>query len=246
MNTYRHSGDRGDILAGLPTIRALGGGVLHIEASTYTREMLTPDKWCGLDTLIKQQPYISDVQEWKRTQTAFNLNDWRVRHGRAMRSGQLKDRPLTDWQLDQYGLPFTERDTAWLTVEPRKEARVIFNRTGAGRSRHHTYHNQRFPWHLVWEKYRKDAAFVGTADEYVVFCATCGKVPHISTKDLNQAAQVIAGCELFVGNQSACFWLSAGLMKPTVLEVWPEGPNCLLFRSNMTHGWDENVVLPDI
>jgi hypothetical protein len=246
VNTFRHAGDRGDIVAGLPTLRALGGGVLFIEAATYTREMLTPDRWCGLDTLIKQQPYISDVREWQRTQTTFNGNDWRVRHGRAMRTGQFKDRPLTDWQLDQYGLPFTERDTPWLTVEPRKEARVIFNRTGAGRTIHNTYHNRRFPWHFVWEKYRKQAAFVGTPDEHSVFCATCGKVPHIPTKDLNEAAQVIAGCDLFVGNQSVCFWLAEGMKKNLVLEVWPEGPNSTIVRPGATQGHDEKVQLPDL
>lgn len=208
--------------------------------------MLTPDNWRGLDALIKQQPYISDVREWQRAQTSFNLNDWRVRHGRALRTGQLKDRPLTDWQLDQYGLPFTERDTAWLTVEPRKEARVVFNRTGAGRSRHHVYHNPRFPWHLVWQKYGKDAAFVGTEDEYRVFCATCGKVPHIPTKDLYEAAQVISGCDLFIGNQSACFWMAEGMKKNLVLEVWMDGQNSTIVRPGATQGYDENVMLPNL
>jgi hypothetical protein len=247
MNTFRHAGDRGDIIAALPAIRALGGGVMYIEAATYTREMLTPDRWCGLDKILKEQPYIKDVLEWPRNQTTFNMNDFRNRLFKSVRVGLAKDKSLVDWQLEQYRLPSKEKDTAWLEFkEPIKAARVIFSRSGAGRTRMHTYQNPRFPWHYVWEKYRKHAAFVGTPDEYTVFCATCGKVPHVPTADLYEVARVIAGCDLFVGNQSCCFWLAAGLFKPTVLEIWPEGPNSLMSHPGSVHGWDENVALPDL
>lgn len=247
MNTFRHAGDAGDVLSALPAVRALGGGVIHLEAATYTRVMLTPENWRGLDKILKDQPYIHDVVEWKRTQTTFNLNDFRNRLFKAVRMNQMKDKALCDWQLEQFGLPLTAKDEAWLTIrEPIKAARVVFNRAGAGRQRIHTYHNPRFPWHFVWNKYKNDAVFVGTDDEYTVFCATCGKVPHAKTADLYEAARVIAGCELFVGNQSCPFWIAAGLMKRTVLEIWPEGPNSLIFRPGMVHGWDENVALPDI
>lgn len=248
MNTFRHFGDRGDIIAALPTVRALGGGVFYIEASTYSRVMLTPENWCGLDKILREQPYIHHVGEWQRTQTTFNLNDWRARWFKTVvRAGQLKDKSLVDWQLDQYGIPHHAKDQAWLTIkEPIRSARVVFNRTGAGRPRHQVYQNPRFPWHYVWEKYRKDAVFIGTADEHAVFCATCGKVPHHPTADLHEAARVIAGCDLFVGNQSCCYWLAEGMKKNTVLEVWPEGPNALAFRPNAVMGFDEHVALPDL
>ena len=31
MKTFKHSGDMGDIIFSLPTIRALGGGVLYLD-----------------------------------------------------------------------------------------------------------------------------------------------------------------------------------------------------------------------
>lgn len=248
MKTFRHAGDRGDILASLPAIRALGGGVLYIEAAHYTRERLTPDRWFGLDLLLKEQPYIADVRAWEGERVDFNLNDWRSSLVRALRGNQHKDKSLVDWQIDQYGIPPHAKDTAWLEFkEPIRAARVVFNRTGPGRPKHHVYHNPRFPWHYAWEKYRKDAVFVGTADEHRTFCAACGRVPHYPTADLHEAARVISGADLFVGNQSACFWISAGLMKPTVLEVWIEGQNCSVYRPGIIHhGLDENVTLPDL
>lgn len=248
MNTYRMAGDAGDCIACLPAVRALGGGIMYLEAATYTRVMLTPENWRGLDKILKDQSYIHDVREFPRTfHTTYNLNDFRNRLFKALRMNQCKDKSLTDWQLEQFHLPLNAKDEAWITIkEPIKAARVVFNRTGTGRDPHHVYHNPRFPWHFVWEKYKTDAVFVGTKDEHTVFCATCGKVPHHPTADLYEAARVIAGCDLFVGNQSVCFWLAAGMMKSIVLEVWPSGPNCLITRPGMAHGWDENVQLPNL
>lgn len=247
MKTFRHAGDRGDLIAGLPAVRALGGGCIFIEAAPYTREMLVPARWCGLDGLLREQPYIADVRQWKGERVDYNLNDWRARLFRAIANRQHTNKSLCDWQLEQYGLPLTERDAAWLTVkEPILAARVVFNRTGPGRPKHHVYQNPLFPWHLVWEKYHGDAVFIGTDDEYRLFCATCGRVPHYKTTDLHEAARVIAGADLFVGNQSACFWLAEGFKKRLVLEVWIEGPNSLVHRSGATQVFNENAVLPDL
>lgn len=247
MNTFRSAGDRGDIVAALPAIRALGGGVLYIEAANYTRERLTPDRWCGLNHLLKEQPYISDVQEWRGQAVSVNLNDFRSRLFKAVRIGAHRDKSLVDWQLEQYGLPLNAKDEAWLSFkEPIRAARVVFNRAGAGRPKQHVYHNPRFPWHLVWQKYHGDAVFIGTLEEHKNFCATCGQVPYFPTADLHQAARVIAGADLFVGNQSCAFWLAEGLKKRLVLEVWPDGPNCLVPREGSTPGFDETTALPDL
>lgn len=231
----------------MPAIRALGGGAVYLEASTYTREMLTPENWSGLDKILKEQPYINDVLEWRNHRVSYNLNDFRSRLFKAVRINIMKDKSLVDWQLEQFGLPLNAKDEAWITIkEPVKAARVIFNRAGAGRQRHQVYQNPRFPWHYVWAKYKDHAAFVGTADEHAVFCATCGRVPHVQTSDLYEAARVIAGCDLFVGNQSCCFWMAEGMKKNLVLEVWPEGPNSNVFRQGAVQGYDENVQLPDL
>jgi hypothetical protein len=254
MNTYRHAGDLGDILAGLPVIRYFGVGVLYIEAAPYTRQFLTPDKWCGLDILLKQQPYIVDVLPWENQRANITMNDFRANMGRALRKASIQrnyDDPafrksLVDWQLEAHGVPLTERDRAWLAVEPNPVAPVVINRTGPGRAPHHVYQNPNFPWHWVWQKYHDKAVFIGTPEEHRVFSATCGDLRYHPTKDLNEAARVIAGASLFIGNQSACFWIAAGLHKPHVLEVWPSGPNSCLFYPGAIHGWNVDVELPNL
>lgn len=246
MITYRSAGDLGDLIFQLPAIRAFGGGVLFIEAAQYTRQMLTPDKWCGIDSLLITQPYIANVLEWRREHCTINLNDFRAALFRAIRSGRDKEKHLCHWVLDAHGIPRSAMDEAWITVEPNPIASVVFNRTGPGRSRQHVYQNPLFPWHKVWEKYKTTAVFIGSPLEYEIFCATCGEVPYHPTPNLLEAAKVIAGAALFVGNQSVCHAIAEAQKKPIVLEVWPDGPNVLSFRPGVIHGWDQNVVLPDL
>lgn len=248
--TFRHAGDLGDIIYSLPVLRSLCNGqpsVLLIEAAPYTRVRLTPDKWCGIDHLIRAQPYIADVRAHNGEAPTFNLNDFRQRMFTLLKMhGVHKEKHLTHWMCEVHGVDPNVLLTQWLEVEPIKVARVVFARSGAGRDPRYVYQNPAFPWHRVWAKYGKEAVFVGTAHEHELFCATCGDVPRVETETLLEAAQVIAGCELFVGNQTCTHAIAEGLKKRIILEVWPGGPNCLVYRPGVTHGLDQHCELPDL
>jgi hypothetical protein len=231
----------------MPVVRALGGGTLMIEPAVYTRQMLTPDKWCGIDLLLKQQDYIVDVIPWPKAHFCnYNLNDFRARMWTALRKGQGKEQHLGHWICDSHGVNRNAMDSAWLKVDPVRVKPVVIARSGPGRSAQNVYHNPRFPWHAVWQKYRNVAVFVGTADEHKVFCATCGTIPHHPTENLLEAARVIAGCDLFIGNQSAPHAIAEAMKKRIILEVWPAGANCLIFREGVIHGWNEEIQLPEV
>lgn len=249
--TFKHAGDLGDIIFSLPVMRALCNGqpsTLLIEAVSYTRQFLTPDKWCGIDALLKQQSYISDVRPYIAGEPVHrNLNDFRARLFQSLKVGIGKDKHLTHWMCEAHGVPYSVMEEPWLVVkEPIKAARVVFARAGAGRPQHQVYQNPAFPWHIVWKKYGGEAVFIGTDPEYEIFRVTCGDVPHHKTSGLLEAAQVIAGCELFVGNQTATHAIAEGMKKDILLEVWREGPNVLVFRPGVVHGWDQFVKLPDL
>lgn len=252
MRTFRHAGDLGDIVYSMPVMRALCGdepGALLIEATHYTRQPLTPDKWCGLDQLLLRQPYVAEVRPWiKGEPVTYNLNDFRARMFPAVRMGIGRDKHLTHWMCDVHGVNYNCMNQAWLTVEdPISAARVVFSRAGAGRPSHQVYQNELFPWYIAAEKYRKDAVFVGGGLEHQVFEAAFGPVPHYKTATLLEAARVIAGCELFVGNQTATHAIAEGMKKRIVLEVWMGGPNCLVHdKPRVTHGKDPYVQLPDL
>lgn len=250
MSHFRHAGDLGDIVYSLPTIRALGGGTLYIEAADYTRVPLTPDRWYGIDALISEQPYMTGgVHPWTRkAATCFNLNDFRAKMFPAVaRNLEARSKSLADWMLETFQLDVAERDTAWIEVrDPIPEAEVIINRTGPGRPAHMMYHNPSFPWRRILDKYGKHAAFIGTELEHEVFCHCFGSIPYVKTADLHHAARVIAGSRLFVGNQSCCYAIAEGMKHPAILEVWPHGPNCLFYRPTVIHGWTHDFRLPDL
>ena len=248
VSTFRSAGDRGDIIGSLPVIRHFGGGILYIEAAAYTRERLTPDNWAGLDILLKKQDYIVDVLPYVNQPITVNLNDFRAVMHRSLRKGSGKAKALWDWMLETHSCPVSAAHERWLEVEPYNPGfkYVVFSRSGAGRQPQYCYHNHAFPWRLVWDKYHEQAMFVGTKNEYENFCATVGKVKWMPTKNLDEAAQVISGCSLFIGNQSACHMIAEGLKKNIVLEVWQQGPNTLSFRPGVQHGWDNHVLLPDL
>lgn len=251
MMTFKHAGDLGDIIYSLPVLKALANGVpavLCIEAASYTRQYLTPDKWCGIDELIRRQPYIQDVRAYNMGEAVHrNLNDFRARLFQSLRVGIGADKHLTHWMCDAHGVPHTVLLEQWLTIaDPIEAAPVVFARAGAGRPPHQVYQNELFPWYKVCEKYRGKAVFVGSSHEHAVFCAAFGDVPHYQTATLLEAARVIAGCKLFVGNQTATHAIAEGLKKNIVLEVWKAGQNCIVHRPGVWHGWDGNVNLPDV
>lgn len=251
MLAFRHAGDLGDIIYSMPVARTLANGqqcAFLIEAANYTRQLLTRDKWCGLDELMMRQPYIADVRPYRPGEgVTFNLNDFRARLFNAIKHGIGKDKHLTHWMCEAHGVPHTVLLEQWLTIDdPISAGDVVFVRAGAGRPQHQVYHNPTFPWHQVWKKYHERAVFIGTESEHEIFCATCGEVPHHKTATLLEAARVIAGCKLFVGNQTATHAIAEGLKKNILLEVWREGPNCIVHRPGVTHGWDQYVKLPDV
>jgi hypothetical protein len=246
VKTFRTAGDAGDALLSMPAVKAMGGGIVFLEAANYTRERLTPDNWRGLDRILKAQSYIEDCREWTGGAVDVNLNDFRGLMFPQVRRGLHRDRHITDWVAMAHNLPLTIKDEPWLTIEPVKVAPVVINRTGPGRHPGHVYHGQNFPWGRVVQKYRTQAVFIGTALEHEIFAGVFGDVPYYSTPSLFEAAQVIAGASLFIGSQSCPHALAQGLGRPIILEVWHNGPNCLGTRPNIVNAWDHKVELPDL
>jgi len=247
--TFKHAGDTGDIIASMPTIRALGGGALLLHTANWTREQMSDSKVESIRSLLITQPYIEDVR-WlfhDDHPVDVNLNDFRAAYFRDFKKPNFpKQRNLCEWILRTHGCDPDEQNKQWLHVEPHHVAPVIVNRTGAGRIASHVYRNNAFPWRRIVEKYRDAIAFVGTPAEYTDFVRQFGLVLYHRTNTLRDLAEVIAGAELFIGNQSCAYAIAEGLKKPAILEVCPWLPNCLFERSDVIHGWNADIDLPSL
>lgn len=246
--TYRSAGDLGDTVMQCCAIKALGGGTLCLHAERWTREPMTEAKVESLRSLLITQPYIEDVR-WLRTGEVadVNLNDFRAAYFRDFRSPNFpKQRNLCEWILRTHGCDPAEQNKQWLNVVPNPVARVVINRTGPGRQATHVYQNGRFPWRRIVEEYMGNIAFVGTPVEHEYFVRHFGRVPRLPTTNLLDLARVIAGAELFIGNQSCAYAIAEGLKRSAILEVCPWLPNCLFHRPEVIHGWNGDIDLPPL
>ena len=127
----------------------------------------------------------------------------------------------------------------WLTSTPSSSAkgRILINRTGR-------YRNPFFKWAEVVKKYRHKLLFIGLHHEWREFCGHFGYVEYLPTSNMLEVAQIIAGCDLFIGNQSCCNAVAEGLKKPIIQETSTIFPDCVWVRVGAQHVYDGVMTLP--
>ncbi len=225
----------GDLIYCLPILRAAGGGHLKYQSRV-------PDGYSGeqfmrlMSPLLDLQPYVKSVLPGQYGGAiAVDLEGWRS-PGKWKAAGAN----LAGHYATHAAIAGVDLNTPWLTVDNADQrARVIINRS-------QRYRNERFPWRRVLEKYAGDVAFVGIRPEYDAFTQAFGSVPWIETGDYLQLARVIAGAELFIGNQSSAYALAEGLKMRSVQEVCIGNADCVFDRPNANYGRDEFVLLPEL
>lgn len=216
-----HSADLGDIIASLPCARALGGADYVIgpilDGAMRGRESLKGPRFEALKPLLEAQPYIGKVQ-WSDAPSSFShdLRDFRHK--------EEYGESLLNWQARHLGLQVST--APWLQA---MRSEVSLGRCVISRSLR--YRNPAFPWNLIVAKNR-NCLFVGLEEEYDDFRRSVGNIEYYPTKNLLELAEVIAGASLFAGNQSAPFWIAAGLGVQTIQETFPQSPNSQIERSN--------------
>jgi len=228
---FVHSGDIGDIIYGLPTIKALGGGHLRlIHTPGKTAHGMTETKAERLATLLRVQPYIHSCEFSTGSGTSIDGFRHHGAHGN-----------LADMHLATHGLLWEHRRKAWLQVEkPFSPYEVIVHRSAR-------YHG-RFPWRAMLDEYKDRIGFVGFPDEHEAFTAEFGEIPFVDAPDYLSLAKVIAGAKLFAGNQSSPMAVAQGLKQNTLLEICPGGAqqHCVFQRLGCVIVWDHKVEWPEI
>lgn len=245
--TFYHSGDLGDIVFSLPTIRALGGGVLVLgpEMSTpiKARSPINAMGFHNLAPLIAQQSYITKVvfSELMPQDARFDLNAWRIPYFGLRGHLSAEDRKtIARAHLATFGADRSHENRQWLQVDrPERAADVIC-------SRNLRCPNPKFPWPKILAAYRGLTAFVGTEREHAEFSRQFGVIPYVQTRSLLDVARVIAACRLFVGNQSCPYAIAEGLKMSAIQEVYPEHACCQFERPDVQLVWDEQVKLPEL
>jgi hypothetical protein len=138
-----------------------------------------------------------------------------------------------------HNLPFdrTDLEQPWLTADIYRKRPVVVNRTLRYRDME--------AGDKIWRQMYKDgymadsAVFVGNDVEYDDFVNMIGPIERVEVADISEMADLINGCDLFVGNQSLAYSLAIGLGKTTVLETIKIKPlinnECYFPRSNCSY-----------
>jgi hypothetical protein len=226
MPSFLHSGDAGDAIYALPTIRALGGGLLYFDSRPWTRSRFTPNLLLTLKPLLEAQDAIEEVRLHTGEKFDYDLSTFR-------NGGYKLGDTIVERQRRWLCAPSLDLSKPWLKVEPdcAFSHKVAVNRAPRWLGFH-------FPWKVVADQLRDKMVFLGLPEEHKSFVNEFGKIDFEPTRDFLEAAQIIAGSAFFIGNQSACNAIANGLHKPTLLEVCPYAPDCYLPRENAIYTID--------
>lgn len=222
--TFLHSGDLGDIVYSLASIKALGGGILYLTDKRPAREALTPERMEAIIPLIKAQPYIEDVKIWDGRWVHYDFTGFRATY--------KQHRNIAECHADFVGANTDCINEPWIIVEPAENSpKYVVNRTAR-------YRNPSFPWVAMPHN---EAVFVGTNAEYDDFVRKTGAISRLKG-DLLQVAQWIAGSSAFYGNQSVCYAIAEGLKRPSIQETFEDNKDCIFYRVSAEYWIDGKLV----
>lgn len=194
---------------------------------------MTPQRFELIAPLLRAQSYIDGVR-YSDVPQQSPLNRWRS----CDRSKLQGRKTIVDMHAVMYDIDLDRLSyDPWLSVPVIQRARVIIHRSAR-------YQNKSMPWRQVVNAYRNDCLFVGLRDEYEAFTSLVQTIiPHEIAPDLFVLAQWIAGCELFVGNQSCPLAIAEGLGANIVAEIGHPN-NCLFERNNRINYQSGALHLP--
>lgn len=226
---YKHSGTFGDLIYSLSVVKKMGSGTFAIaldniescvaqygyrpdEVDPMHKGRFTAGDFNLLESLLLRQSYITDVQPWRGIHDV-DLDRFRGVLFRGFEGNYVQAYHMT------FGLPFTVGDLQepWLEADANPVATVVINRTFRYRCPNGTA-----TWQNLLEQANitQNGVFVGTHDEHQDFEKSTGfRIQYRPVKDFKELADVIAGADLFMGNQSAAYSIAMGLGKSSVLET---------------------------
>jgi hypothetical protein len=194
----KSSGKIGDLLYGLPC--AIAKGCKQI--------CLFDGEWGDSQQIAKRlQPLLSD---WIiRADESPHLN-FHIDLDKFRQCPRLFQQHFTLSHCEMLDVPIDVLKEPWIKVELKTVHRIIVHRSFRTR----TF----YPYEFMCRMCGNDVGYVGTKEEYLDFCQQfpgC-KAKWVEAPDLLQMAQVIAGAEFFMGNQSAGLALAEAMHHPHI------------------------------
>lgn len=228
-------GQAGDVCYLLSILKKLKDGphTLLLERSSAT-SLATPEVVAHhhrlLESLVMSQSYIKEFRPARDGEQV----DWRS--GGFRNSGfhsvhaTLIEAQQSHLIATQGLLKGVDCSAPWLKIDPYPELEGLFvvNRTSR-------YQNGNFPWHEMVKNYGDRMVFMGLEGEHKEFCQRYAPISYRPTTDYLEAARLIKGCQMFIGNQSCLAAIAVGMGHDMIMEVSTSTPDCIFNRSNIQY-----------
>jgi hypothetical protein len=228
MITFSHSGNVGDIIYSLPTVisickRKQQKAHFYLKTNTYATYYPNAVHPLGnirlnkayaeaLIPLLEAQDYIDKAAIYNDEEINIDLDSFR-NFNLDMARIHLPRRYFYVFHAN-YNLA-----EPWLKVEPNPDVKdyILVNRTKR-------YRNLAISYKFLSQY---GPIFTGLEDEFEDFTKEVGRVSFFKAVNFLELAQIIAGCKLFIGNQSFAFSLAEALKVPRILEICSASPNVI-------------------
>lgn len=232
MKKFKHSGTAGDTIYSLDIVKKMGGGEFSIAIGNIENCIMeytgrpadvapehigryTEKDYEMLAPLIARQSYITSVSRWYSGDPDVDVD---LDHFRSYLYRQFEGNIIEAYHK-AFGLEWNDEmyNDVWLEADPIREAAIVVNRTNR-----YLDPNSIDTWKLMCRsaELEKNAIFVGTENEHSAFVSQfeCN-IPYRPVRDFKELADLIAGADLFLGNQSMAYSIATGLGKDTMLEI---------------------------
>lgn len=225
---FLHSGHLGDIIYAIPAIYCLAKGKpinlflkLNEPVKDFIKSMTHPNGNVMLtNTSVKLlQPLILKQKQFKKCEAH---NNQKIHYDLTLFRNLPFDYrmgSITRWYFLTFGIS-TNLSNAWLSVKPNI---VYKNFIVIARSK-------RYRTPLITYSFLKkylDIVFVGVQEEFIDMQKEIPHITFVSVQNFLELAEIIAGCKIFIGNQSFPFSLAESLKVKRVLETFPQCPNVI-------------------
>lgn len=207
-----HGGDLGDTIYALPALRRLANPAHLILYPNHgvTRALMDENNANNLIPLLNVQNGITS--EWRPTHDSEGL-----RLDFAVRRFYRNEMNLADMYSNWIGHDHWPREHPWLISDGAglHNYKIVCARSAR-------YRSNRIRWKELHAQFKGRAAFIGVPWEHHNFEEEIGKIDYVQTPSFLEAARLIMGADIFIGNQSAPRALAEALKIPIIVEQgWP-------------------------
>lgn len=225
--SFKHSGNVGDAIYALSVIKAITmsrgahaeiyfqlGVPSGFDAKNHPvgNVQMNQSMFDLVYPLLMAQPYISNVELYVNDPVDYDLDLFR-KDNKNLSAGNIQS-----WYSSSYPelRPILHEQN--LFVRPIKNDYIIVNRTSR-------YNNVYIDYSIL--RNYENVYFVGVESEYKALANHNKNLKHLVVKDFLELAQYIAGCKLFIGNQSMAFAIAEQLKVRRILEQYIPAPNVI-------------------